>query len=151
MNMTLYRNCRLNSFLLLRAALSEAKLRSHSRASFCEHICSHLYVSNLKPLVGVEDINTNGNTSCAPLWYSTAMKHLIDTYHKGKLLELSWSNKKHGRTSAYFLVTVFETLAQLDASKTPGPKNSYYIQIYTHLQIIYTFTRQVATLRMKYY
>ena len=34
---------------------------------------SQLYVTSLKPLVGVEDIDTNGNTSCAPLWYSTAM------------------------------------------------------------------------------
>ena len=61
---------------------------------------SHLYVSPLKPLVGV--------TSCAPLWYSTTMQHLIDIYHKGKVHKLSWSNKKHDRASVHSVVTALK-------------------------------------------
>ena len=68
-------------------------------------LMSHLYVSPLRPLVGVEDTDNNGNSSYAPLWYSTAMQHLIDFYHKGKVHKLSWSNKKHDRTSSHFIIT----------------------------------------------
>ena len=34
---------------------------------------SHLYVSPLKPLGGVEDTGTNGNISCASLCHSTTL------------------------------------------------------------------------------
>ena len=69
---------------------------------------SHLYVSPLKPLVGVEDTDTNGNISCAPLWCSIAMQLQIDVYHKGKVPKLSWSNRKHDRASVHFLNTVLK-------------------------------------------
>ena len=66
---------------------------------------SHLYVSPLKPLVGVEDVDTNCNTSCALLWYSTTMQHPKDNYHNGKVHKLSRNNKKHDRISEHSVVT----------------------------------------------
>ena len=44
-----------------------------TKKSYIDQNMSHLYVSPLKTLVGVEDTDTNGNTSCAPLCYSTTV------------------------------------------------------------------------------
>jgi len=66
-------------------------------------------LSPLKPLVGVEDTDANGDTSCAPLWYSTTMQHLIDIYHKGKVHKLTSGNKKNDRTTVHSVVTAFKS------------------------------------------
>ena len=53
--------------LTLKLAVNSARPRTIQSIKEYLLCLTHLYVSPLKPLVGVEDTNTNGIISCAPM------------------------------------------------------------------------------------